>query len=694
LVTVVERARPSKTETEQRFSIAPIGSCRITAPLRLAQSELGITLNKTRNYGYCHSPAEAVQMVKFMRGELDLPRRLWPLIARGVDFDATMQSTHTKADLYVIELSSAKEITIDGVCVQLNYLTAAYRSFFESAARARHFWDHAAAGDQAAIDRNLSGAQIGKDDVDVLRRIRLRYVSEEDLRVHVKTLLAQLSNVLFVTHVNARQTTGAPLASRAHFIDMVKRVVTSEGGHVYDPTALMIEVGQSAAIADHSEGLAHYTDDFAQRILVDWQRNTIGPLIDKVVMGGDANQATSVLSPHVDAMIAHGQLDTLQERLDALANARPDLKVINRLRYQVAASQSDASAAYVRLKELLDQDPSDLGTLRKLRDVAIEMQRYETALGCIETLTARGHPMSARQLIHLGQKAMAAHKVGVAITMFQNAFLQPGKPRKAARLFAQAALDHAPAVLDELSPQRQTQLLSHLPAEVQLRVLVHLQVKDPEDSVDLSQLDVTDLQVMTTVLSDKGEVPRAAVLIQRWLREHAEDDRLPIALRPTIDGWLAQASDQTSTTDKIALLVAARRASGSYPPTRRAIQDMRKTILAKTKALAADANAVALSHLAAEVARFPLPLPEVALAQARLHFVAGQFDAALRRGKVAAENWDDNISVWVLLMRAAAKLCDADGTVQAAKRVLSLSDHSTQRLEAEALDRLRQIESA
>jgi len=694
LVTVIERETRASTQAGQKFSIAPIGSCRVSQPLRLAQEDYGFALNKTRNYGYCHSPAEAVQLARFMLGQATPPKALWPLIARGVDYDATLATDHRPADLYVVELSSAKEITIDGVCVQLNYLTAQFRSFFENNARARHFWEHAAAADQAAIDRNLNGTDLDAAQIALLRRIRLTFVTEETLTADIKQLMTLLPNVLFVTHVNAKQQDGTPLVSRARFIDMVKRAAEQCGAHVYDPTPLMQDVGQRTAIADHSEGLAHYTEDFARTIVSDWHRCAISPTIDKMAVDGDEATALRLLVPYTDALIKAGATEALQQQLDHLQEQRPDLKVINRLRYLTAAAKSDAAASYARLKDLRAQDPSDLQTLRMLRDAAIEMRRYDTVLECIEDLAICGQVMSSRQLIHLGQDALRAGKVAVAVTLFQNAFQQPGKSRKAARIFAQTALDHAPAVLDALAPRAQQQLLSHLAPDMQLQVLIHLQVDAPEDSIDFSAQSAADVGQLTRALSDRGEISQAASLIRRWLAETQSPVALPSALRPIIDEWLVQADDQTALADAIALLNAARHAAADYNPTYRALRHKRKDILARMKAIVSDDDPDALEHLAAEVARFPLPLPELALARARLKFVSGDYTRVLHLGRDVVAIWEDNISVWVLMMRAAAKLGDDAETALAARRVLALSDPSTQRLEVEAQDRLRRIEVA
>jgi len=412
------------------------------------------------------------------------------------------------------------------------------------------------------------------------------------------------------------------------------------------------------------------------------------------VTDGCEDTAARLLLPHTKALIQRGSAERLQTRLDALHEARPDLKVVNRLRYLTAAAQSDAAASYARLKDVCLQDPDDLETLLALRDAAIEMRRFETALDCIETLAARGQEMTTRELVHLGQEALTAQKIGVAVTLFQSAFLQAGKSRKAARLFATTALDHAPAVVDALTAGAKARLLANLEPSMQLRVLVHLQVTDPEDSVDLASQSAAELSELACGLSDRGEIPRAAALIRRWLVEHDMQTRVPHPLRAVIDGWIARADDQTALTDSVALLVSARFAAEDYSPSHRAVRQLRKTILARMKVIVAGGDAQALDHLANEVTQFPLPLPELSLARARMAYVAADYLRTLALGQDVVAIWPDNISVWVLMMRAAAKRGDEAALSNAAERVLALSDPSTQRLEDEAQDRLSRIKAA
>ena len=112
------------------FSITPIGSCRIASPLKLCEDIYGYRTNRSRSYGFSHSSAEVVQQLRFMAGEVVPPKDVWRFIARGVDREDMLARDHTPSDLYVIEISSAKQISLDGWLIQLNYLVNQMQDFF------------------------------------------------------------------------------------------------------------------------------------------------------------------------------------------------------------------------------------------------------------------------------------------------------------------------------------------------------------------------------------------------------------------------------------------------------------------------------------------------------------------------------------------------------------------------------------
>ncbi len=195
-------------------------------------------------------------MARYLTGELSFPDHIWRLIAKsGLD-----PATHNPSDRYVVELSSAKSITLDGWSIQLNYLYGHYPEVFGDVDQARNYWVLVDTGDEAETHAYLR--RINASDPDTLSRIKRTFVDEATLRRDMARLIDLLPDVLFVTHVNARQPDGEPLSSRSDFIARVESSASSIGARLHNPTGSMRFVGQQNAIADNSDGMAHYQDGF------------------------------------------------------------------------------------------------------------------------------------------------------------------------------------------------------------------------------------------------------------------------------------------------------------------------------------------------------------------------------------------------------------------------------------------------
>ncbi len=222
------------------FQITPIGSCRIATPLRLARDRYGFALNQDRVYGFTHSSAEAVQLMRYLKGEIAIDPALEPLVSRRGISDQEAAASHARSDLYVIEISSSKVLRVGETCVQLNYLGAEYAEFFQDRDRGAAFWDLAEAGDQGAIDaflgRHWSASDDQTRDSAILRQIRRAGATDADLRRDIRLLLDGLPAALFITHVDAVTPDGKPIPSRSRFIRAVEAAVRAEGGVVYNPT--------------------------------------------------------------------------------------------------------------------------------------------------------------------------------------------------------------------------------------------------------------------------------------------------------------------------------------------------------------------------------------------------------------------------------------------------------------------------
>jgi tetratricopeptide (TPR) repeat protein len=278
-------------------------------------------IRKERNYGFTHTSAEAVQQLKFLRKEIDFTSDNWPLISRSKEFGSLNDFPATSGDVYVIEISSLKLLTINGICVQINYVQNEFRQFFDDNERVVNYWRIVSNGTQKDIDNFLNihwaSDSTKKDDCRTLRLLRRSLMTEDQIRDDIRYLIKELKNVLFITHVNASKSDGNVIASRSKLINTITKIVKSEGGNVYDPTPRMLSVGQVKAIEDHSDSLAHFTDDFAKLLCSDWNEQYFSNWFDEVVLSNKAQGLSQSSISYFRKLIEHDD-DSIIERMMAL----------------------------------------------------------------------------------------------------------------------------------------------------------------------------------------------------------------------------------------------------------------------------------------------------------------------------------------------------------------------------------------
>ncbi|MGB3275149.1 MAG: hypothetical protein WBA82_03060 [Castellaniella sp.] len=265
------------------FTIAPIGTCRIHTPLRDAVGRYPIKLQLGRNYGFVHTAAEALQQARFMFSQTDIPADVQRLIFRPSNGEQARRGTHTPADMYMIELSSRKLLTIDGFPIQSNYLVRYFSEFFADRTRTRQFWsmanDQRLAERCAILDQDPVFNSLNADDRDLLARIVKHDETDEEVEQEMRQLVELLGRdkVVFVTHVNATTPDNVTIEQRAQLIAAVTAAAQRIDVPCYDPTPLMNKIGQADAMEDGGLDLTHYTPVFAERLYTDWYKNFMRP---------------------------------------------------------------------------------------------------------------------------------------------------------------------------------------------------------------------------------------------------------------------------------------------------------------------------------------------------------------------------------------------------------------------------------
>ena len=265
------------------FTIAPIGTCRIHTPLRNAVRRHPFKLQLGRNYGFVHTSAEALQQAQYMFEQCEIPADVQRVLFRPTNGGKGRSPEHKPADLYIVELSSRKLLTIDGYPIQSNYLGRHFSEFFADRARARTFWSLANAEHlaerRALLDQDPVFKSLPIEDRDLLARILKRDLSDGEIDSEMQQIVKLLGKdkVVFVTHVNALTPDNAPIEQREQLINAIGQSAERLGVPCYDPTPLMNKIGQADAMEEGGLDLTHYTELFADHLGTDWFKNYIRP---------------------------------------------------------------------------------------------------------------------------------------------------------------------------------------------------------------------------------------------------------------------------------------------------------------------------------------------------------------------------------------------------------------------------------
>ena len=276
---VLERRSLVQTSGPQQFRVSAIGSCRVVGPLRRAGPDAGFALNQSGVFGYCHSSSEALQQLRVLRGDLILPEYLLPVLAPRCAENPEIRSLHEPSDMYFIELSSAKILSVDGFCIQLNYFTRHFESFFEDRDRARAFWRAVRENDTAARKEVLdaSPSRLPQDRY-LLENLRMDMSTLDGLVSDICTIESIVPHALFVTHFAARKHDGVMLAAREAYLKTLRKALQTSAVQYFDPSDYVEAFGQAQALKDPDGSLSHYSDEFESYLCANWVTRYIQPL--------------------------------------------------------------------------------------------------------------------------------------------------------------------------------------------------------------------------------------------------------------------------------------------------------------------------------------------------------------------------------------------------------------------------------
>lgn len=427
------------------FKVAPIGTCRLHTPLRRGASRFGYRLQLAHNYGFTHTSAEALQQLRYMLGEIKFPEDVARLICRPAPAKAQSKTAHALADLYLVEISSAKLLSCRDYFVQLNYVYRYFADFFSDKDRSRWFWALATDARAPELAERLAADpafnRLDAVDKALLADLRLSEVTADVLERDITGLVERLGaeRLVLVTHVDANLPDGSVIAARSRLIDEVQACADRLGLRCFDPTPLMHLVGQSQAMERFGLDLTHFTDAFSDRLCAAlhaafMSAEDSGGAVESGRADTDTHGARQ-LAGELESIWLNGDFRAASRDLRSALAADPAAPELRQLLGRMQFELGDYQAAGANLEAARDVLGSDENSDRMLMLISYELGNYDQALRFGEALL--GDEIESAEILRTcAASAAAAGRSETAINYWQRLFWLDGSADAASAVLA------------------------------------------------------------------------------------------------------------------------------------------------------------------------------------------------------------------------------------------------------------------
>jgi tetratricopeptide (TPR) repeat protein len=378
------------------FRITPLGTCRIHTPLARAARRYPIELDLRRNYGFVHTSAEALQLVRFLQSDKAFRSEVLPLVFRPGDIGVVDQQPWEPSDLHIVEVSSAKKILSGEDVVQINYVYRHFADFFSSTERARQFWNLSRAGHRGDLLDFLGQQRSYQLLREAERALLASLTTDQQTFKAIKADMAEIvdrlgrDRVLFVTHVNALGSDGEVLRTRDRLVRWVRIAAEQLGAGVFDPTPTMLDFGQESALEAGGRDLTHYTAAFSDQLYDVLHQEHVLPLLGSGAAESSADSAYLALArtaARLEAVLESGDFFAASREIHGLVDEHPHSVDLLQLRGMVRASIGDNRGAVADLRtggdDLLLSQAARIALLRALTNVGLPDEALEIAEGLI-----------------------------------------------------------------------------------------------------------------------------------------------------------------------------------------------------------------------------------------------------------------------------------------------------------------------
>lgn len=256
--------------------VAVIGSCRVHDPFEtLANTGRAVRVWANPSSA-THSFGEARQIVRYTRGEIDIPESLRPFIFHPPEppaRSATEKCVLETVDAVFLEVSELRQISHGQYFFQANFF---YREFVSKYGAPLLPWYRAFSLDQPIGD-DLIAEALGKlaDRTAEERAIIESVLRHTKLRIpDVEAAAAMLDDIVFdrskqwvlASHFLVPGLTGTQMNDRARLIDVVRQAAGRHGVAMFDPTMILEQHGREVALASGGKDIYHFNADIHETV--------------------------------------------------------------------------------------------------------------------------------------------------------------------------------------------------------------------------------------------------------------------------------------------------------------------------------------------------------------------------------------------------------------------------------------------
>lgn len=265
---LIARASGKQNGNAPGLCFGVIGTCRVHNPMRAMIDEGRIDMIWREFNAFTHGPVEAIQYLRFVRGDGFIPDGFSPYIFRTDEtpaVDARLIDAMKQLDFLIVEISAFTRLSCGAYEFQQNYFSENF--IRRGGADYLNWWRDVTQGkpSMASADKLVQSkaGELAPQDEEILRSFQFENLRDEEFLSRIREL-SRIAGIplLLVPHFSFDNEDNAISKLRLRNRKLVKQAASELSHEYFDSTPLLMEFGRNAALKNDGRDLYHYSVDF------------------------------------------------------------------------------------------------------------------------------------------------------------------------------------------------------------------------------------------------------------------------------------------------------------------------------------------------------------------------------------------------------------------------------------------------